>query len=104
MNESDAQRIIRLLEEIRDAQRLQLERQTQAIDTQRAALAAQRERFAGLGARAESAQTVGDQAQRVLAGSAQLVRSARVLLFIAIPFAILLLAFVVWMLFARLAG
>jgi len=104
MNESDAQRIIRLLEEIRDAQRLQLERQAQAIDTQRAALAAQRERFAGLGARAESAQTVGDQAQRVLAGSAQLVRSARVLLFIAIPFAILLLAFVVWMLFARLAG
>ncbi|HEX7272481.1 MAG TPA: hypothetical protein VF420_10065 [Casimicrobiaceae bacterium] len=104
MNDSDAQRIIRLLEEIRDAQRLQLERQARAIDTQREVLGAQRERFAGLGARAESAQNLGDQAQRVLTGSAQLVRSARALLLVAIPFAIVLLAFVVWILFARLAG
>jgi hypothetical protein len=102
MNDSNAQKIIQLLEEIRDGQRLQLERQAQALEAQKEGLAAQRDRLASLAARADGVQAMGNQAQHVLTGSAQLVRSARVILFVAIPFAILLLAFVVWILFARL--
>lgn len=100
MNEEDSERVIRLLEEIRDGQRLQLERQAQAIERQAEALAQQRQRLAGLSQSASEVQGFGDQAGRVLAQSSKLVRSARILVWVSIPFALLLLAFVLWTLLA----
>jgi hypothetical protein len=97
------ERIIRLLEEIRDGQRLQLERQAQALERQAEALAQQRERLAGLSQGASEARGIGEQAGRVLAQSSKLVASARILLWVSLPFAVLLLAFVLWMLAAHLA-
>jgi hypothetical protein len=90
MNDQDATKIIRLLEEIRDGQRLQLERQAQAL--------------ADLSRRGGDATGLQERADRVLAKSAKLVVGARILAFIALPFAVVLLAFVAWMIFARLAA
>jgi hypothetical protein len=103
MNEEDSERIIRLLEEIRDGQRLQLERQAQAIERQAEALALQRQRMAGLSQSASDVQGFGEQAGHVLAQSSKLVKSARILFWVSLPFTLLLLAFVLWWLFADLA-
>jgi len=103
MNQEDSERIIRLLEEIRDGQRLQLERQAQAIERQAEALAQQRQRLAGLSESASEVQGFGEQARRVLAQSSKLVKSARILVWVSIPFALLLLAFALWALLAYLS-
>jgi hypothetical protein len=97
MNDEQADRIVRLLEEIRDGQRLQLERQAQALQRQEELLAQQRERLAGLSQRS-------GQAERLLDRSAKVVASARILAFVALPIAVLMLAFVIWVLLARLAA
>lgn len=104
MNETKIQTVIRLLEEIRDGQRLQLERQAEALKNQAEALSQQRERLAGLSKHTGEAQGIEDRAERVLTKSAQLVAGARILLFIALPTVILVLAFVIWVLFAHIAG
>ncbi|HEV2979053.1 MAG TPA: hypothetical protein VG425_15865 [Casimicrobiaceae bacterium] len=103
MNDQHAERIIRLLEEIRDGQRLQLERQSQALERQAEVLAQQRERLAGLSKGESEAQGIGERAGRILAESSKLVRSARILVLMSLPFALLLLAFVLWALFAQVA-
>lgn len=95
MNDEQAQRIIGLLEEIRNGQRLQLERQSQALERQAELLARQRERLAGVPASVEAG------AEQLLARSAKLVASARLLTFIAAPAALLLLAFLIWVLIAH---
>ncbi|HVO87467.1 MAG TPA: hypothetical protein VMV45_02915 [Casimicrobiaceae bacterium] len=94
MNDEHAERIVRLLEEIRDGQRLQLERQAQALARQEEVFAQQRERIAGALRRA-------GEADELLANSKQVVGGARVLVLIAVPFAVLALGFVAWILFAR---
>jgi hypothetical protein len=103
MDDQHAERIIRLLEEIRDGQRLQLERQAQALERQAEVLDQQRERLARLSQGASDVQGIGDQAGRVLAQSTKLVKSARVLVWVALPFAVLLLGFVLWALLAPVA-
>jgi len=97
MNDQQTERIVRLLEEIRDGQRLQLERQAQALQRQGELVAQQRERLAGLSQRS-------DEAQRLLDRSARVVAGARVLAFVALPIAVLILAFIVWVLIARVAS
>ena len=82
-------RIARLLEEIRDGQRLQLERQAEALQRQEQILAQQRERLAGL------SQNSG-KADELLAKSAKVVASARVLVLIVLPVAVLLLVYMLW--------
>jgi hypothetical protein len=103
MNEQHIERIIRLLEEIRDGQRVQLERQAQALERQAELLAQQRERLAGLSQLPGEAQSIGAHAERVLAQSAKLVSGARILVFVALPSALLLLVFVLWVLFVHVA-
>jgi len=94
MNDAQAERMVRLLEEIRDGQRLQLERQAQALQRQDELLAQQRERLAGL------SQSSG-QAGQILEKSAKVVASARLLVFIVLPLVVILVGFLVWMLLAR---
>jgi len=97
MNDEQAERIARLLEEIRDGQRLQLERQAQALQRQDELLAQQRERLAGLSKRSE-------QADQVLAKSAKIVAGARILALVALPFVVLLVVFLAWALLAHNAS
>ena len=94
MNDEQAERIVRLLEEIRDGQRQQLERQAQALQRQDELLAQQRERLAGLSQRS-------GQVEQILAKSAKVVTSARILTLIVLPFAVLFVAFLVWVLLAH---
>lgn len=101
MDDEHAEQIIRLLEEIRDGQRLQLERQAQALERQAEMVSQQRERLANLSKQAGEARA---RAEGVLVKSAKLVNRARMLILIALPFALLLFAFVIWALFARLAA
>ena len=89
MNDADAQRIARLLEEIRDDQRTQLERQAEALGVQRE--------------QAEMARTdkLHDRAEAIQARSSQLVGAARRLVLVAVPVILLLLVYVSWLLFRR---
>jgi hypothetical protein len=103
MNDEHAERIIRLLEEIRDGQRLQLERQALALERQAEVLAQQRERLAASSKSVGETLAIGEQAKRIVAQSAKVVMGARILVFVALPFAVLLLAFVLWALFAHVA-
>jgi hypothetical protein len=103
VTDEHAERIIRLLEEIRDGQRLQLERQAIALERQAGLVAKQTERLASLSGPTGQASSVEAGAEQVLVRSAKLVASARILTFIALPFAVLLLAFIVWVLFAHVA-
>ena len=78
MNDEQAEKMVRLLEEIRDGQRLQIEREAQALQRQDEVLAQQRERLAGLSQRS-------GQAEQLLAKSAKVVASARVVAFLVLP-------------------
>jgi hypothetical protein len=103
LSDQQDEKIVRLLEEIRDGQRLQLERQAQALERQAEILSQQREHLVGLSKRASQAQSIEEGAERVLAKTSKLVARARILTFVAIPFALLLLAFLGWVLFAQVA-
>ena len=97
MNDERAEKIVRLLEEIRDGQRRQLEHQAEALANQKEVLTQQRERLAGLSKRS-------GQAEDILAKSAKVVGAARILAFVVLPFAIVFLGFLVWVLLARFAA
>lgn len=101
MNDEQSERLLRLLGEIRDGQKLQLERQAEALERQAEVIAQQKQRLASLSQGASDLQGVGEHAGRVVAESAKLVRSARVLIWVALPFVGLLLAFLIWALFAQ---
>jgi len=99
MNDSDAARVIRLLEEIRDGQKLQLERQAEALQRQAEALEAQRARLTGLG----KVDATQQRADDVLNKAAGLVGGARLVAFVVVPFAVLLLVLVCWLAFGHAA-
>jgi hypothetical protein len=92
MNDQDLQRLIRLLEEIRDGQKLQLERQAEA-------LALQREQFALVRQQTERAERIQDRAEQIQIKSAQLVAGARKAVVILLPIVIGLIIYVSWLLF-----
>ena len=88
----DDPRVIELLEELRDNQRLQLERQAEALTMQKRQLELveqQLERSERLQARAEQLQEK----------SGQLMERGRKVFLVVIPVLILLLAYVSWLLF-----
>jgi len=66
MSERDTEKIIALLEELRDGQKLQLDRQAEAI-------AQQRERLAALDQAKAAAQNIQDQSANTLRKSEQLI-------------------------------
>jgi hypothetical protein len=93
MNDTQAERVVRLLEEIRDGQRLQLERQGEALKRQEELVAQQKARLATLSERSGNADDI-------LAASAQVVTSARILVW-AVPLAIVCVAVLLWLVLAR---
>jgi len=93
MNDPQAERMIRLLEEIRDGQRLQLERQGEALKRQEELVAQQKARLATLADRS-------GKADDLLAASARVVASARILVW-TVPVAVVCVALLLWMVMAR---
>jgi len=85
-----------LLREIRDAQKLQLERQAEAIALQREQMALVREQ-------AERATRIQDRAEQIQARSAQLVSGSRRALMVVLPVVVVLIAYVSWLIFRLMA-
>ena len=86
MNEQELQRLIRTLEEIRDNQKLQLERQAEA-------LALQREQFALGQKQSDRTERIQDCAEDIQAKGAQLVAGARRALAIILPIVTVLILY-----------
>jgi hypothetical protein len=97
MNDGHAERIIRLLEEIRDGQKLHLERQAEALDRQTEAIEMQRARMASL-TKVDATQQRADQ---ILNKAAGLAGSARLVAYVVVPVAVLLLVLVCWLAFGH---
>ncbi len=94
MTDADVRQLSRLLEEIRDTQRLQLERQTEA-------LAVQREHLAMVQRQTERAERLQDRAEQLQTRSAQLMGSARTISTVLIPVVVALMVYVSWLIFRR---
>jgi uncharacterized membrane protein (DUF106 family) len=95
MNDSEiSQRMVRILEEMRDNQKLQLERQSEA-------LAVQRETFALVQRQTERTERIQDRAEQIQAKSAQLVGAGRKVMAVVLPLIIVLIAYLTWLLFAK---
>jgi hypothetical protein len=103
MDADDARKMIALLEEIRDGQQLQLRRQAEALERQTEALGMQRQHYENLQIQSGKARELQERAEKIQAGSARLIGGARVLVLTVAPLAALLLVFVCWMVFSRLA-
>jgi hypothetical protein len=95
MNDEDSRLFVTVLEEIRDNQKLQLDRQAEAI-------ALQREQFALVQRQAERHERIQDRAENIQARSAQVMAAARKTLFFVLPIVTLLIVYVSWLIFRLL--
>ena len=94
MSDPDVQRLISVLEEIRDDQRLQLGRQAEALSLQR-------EQFAIMQKQHERAERIQDRAEAIQAKGAQLVAGSRKFFAVVVPIIATLIIYVSWLLFRR---
>lgn len=92
MNDQDSQLLATLLREIRDHQKLQLDRQTEA-------LALQREQFALVQRQAGRHERIQDRAENIQEKGAQMMAVARKTLFFLLPVVTLLIIYVSWLIF-----
>jgi uncharacterized membrane protein (DUF106 family) len=90
--DDDAKRTVALLEELREGQKLQLERQLEALEIQRKQFAAMQEQMA----RAERIQSKAEQLQD---RGASLVKGARKVFLVVVPVIAVLIVYVSWLLF-----
>jgi uncharacterized membrane protein (DUF106 family) len=86
VNDDDIRKLIRVLEEIRDNQKLQLERQAEAY-------ALQREQFAVVQKQADRAERIQDRAEQIQAKSAQLVAGSRKVMAFVLPVIVILILY-----------
>ena len=100
MDTDDVRKMIALLEEIRDGQQLQLQRQAEGLERQTEALGMQRQHYEDLQIQSGKARELQERAEKIQAGSARLIGGARVLVLIVAPLAVLLLVFVCWLVFS----
>lgn len=87
-------RLAALLQQVRDNQCLQLERQAEA-------LALQREQFALMRQQFERAERLQDRAEAIQARSAQLVSAGRRAMAVVLPIILALVLYLTWLLFRR---
>jgi hypothetical protein len=95
MDDSEVNRCLRLLEDIRDGQRLQLERQAEALTLQR-------EQLTVVQRQVDRTERIQDRAERIQAASVRLVRAARIATAVLLPVILALVLYVSWLLFHRL--
>jgi hypothetical protein len=84
--------LVRVLEEIRDNQKLQLERQAEALQLQR-------EQFVIFQKQAERASALHDRAEQIQDKGSQLVNAARKALAVVLPIIIILVLYLTWLIF-----
>lgn len=92
MNDQESQLLAPILKEIRDNQKLQLDRQTEA-------LALQREQFTLVQNQAKRHERIQDRAENIQEKGAQMVAVARKTLFFLLPVITLLIVYVSWLIF-----
>ena len=90
-NEMDIQKLVIVLDAIRDNQKLQLDRQLEA-------LMLQREQVAIVQRQVERVERLQERAEQLQGKSAQLVAGARKLLVVLLPIVVVLIAYVSWLL------
>ncbi len=90
----DTQRMVRILEEMRDNHKAQLERQAEA-------LALQRETLALVRRQTERAERIQDRAEQIQERSAKLVAAGRRVMALVLPLIIVLIIYLSWLLFAK---
>jgi hypothetical protein len=91
MNDADGTRLLALLEEVRDGQRQQLERQSEALELQR-------RQFALVQEQTTRAERIQQKAELLQDRGASLVRGARRAVIVLIPVIAVLLGYVTWLL------
>jgi len=92
MESRDFERMIGVLESIRDQQRQQLEHQNQA-------LVLQREQFALVQKQAERVERIQDRAEKLQEGSSQIVARSRRAAAVVLPIILALVVYVSWLIF-----
>jgi len=92
MNDNDGRRLIDILEDIRNNQKLQVERQLESLTIQR-------QQFEAFSRQMERTERLQDKAEKLQDRSAQLVSGARKVLAVVLPILIALLAYVSWLIF-----
>jgi hypothetical protein len=90
--DDDAKRMVALLQELREGQKLQLERQLEALEIQRRQFAAMQEQMA----RAERIQS---KAELLQDRGTRLVQGARKVFLVVVPVIVVLIVYVSWLLF-----
>lgn len=90
MTDQETQQLSSLLKDIRDNQKLQLDRQTEA-------LALQREHYAFIQRQTERHERLQDRAEHIQVKGAQLMAVARKTLFVLLPIVTLLIVYVSWL-------
>jgi len=94
MSDSNTERVVAILEEIRDNQRLELERQAEALSLQR-------EQYAFIQTQHERLTRIQDRAEAIQEKSAQLVAGSRKAIAVVLPIIILLVIYLTWLLLHR---
>ena len=92
MNENEIQKLTAILEEVRDNQKNQLERQIEALTLQR-------EHFSIVQRQAERAEVLQQRAEELQRRGGQLITIARTAVLVLLPIILLLLIYVSWLLF-----
>jgi hypothetical protein len=100
MDDLRLEKIVGLLEELRDGQKLQLEHQAEALARQAEAAARQQDRIAKLDV--GGALDVQQYASKVQS-SARLIKRAQFVMFFYVPLSLAVLVFVCWLAFHRSA-
>jgi hypothetical protein len=90
MDEQQFEKIISILEEMRDDQKLQLQRQVESMERQAEMNALQKERLAGLDK--QGLASLHDRAERIQKKSERMVGRASLIVYLLIPFLLILLA------------
>jgi uncharacterized membrane protein (DUF106 family) len=92
VNDQDANQMIRILEEIRDNQKLQLKQQAEIHELQRDQLGiAQKQN--------DRTERIQDRAELIQAKSAQLVAGSRKAMLVILPVILVLIVYVSWLFF-----
>ena len=95
MNDQDAQQIVRILEEIRDNQKLQFKQQAEINALQRDQLELAQKQH-------DRTDRIQDRAEQIQAKSAQLVAGSRKAMLIMLPVILVLIVYVSWLMFNRM--
>jgi hypothetical protein len=90
MNDQESQLLVTILKEIRDNQKLQLDRQAEAF-------ALQREQFALVQKQTERHERIQDRAESIQAKSVQMVAVARRALSVILPLVTVLIIYLSWL-------